>query len=83
MTAMFEKLTAELEVFDSSSDKEQTERVLETLKETHASSAGLKAFSTWQCLETIDKCRQALGGHGYSAYAGLASMYADQAVQCG
>ncbi|KAG0146108.1 hypothetical protein CROQUDRAFT_63131 [Cronartium quercuum f. sp. fusiforme G11] len=82
MTAMFEKLSEELDSFDSSSDKEQTERVLETLKETHASSAGLKAFSTWQCLDTIDKCRQSLGGHGYSAYAGLASMYADQAVQC-
>lgn len=82
MTEMFENLTQELETFDSSSDKEHTERVLETLKETHASSAGLKAFSTWQCLETIDKCRQSLGGHGYSAYAGLASMYADQAVQC-
>ncbi|EGF98076.1 uncharacterized protein MELLADRAFT_46146 [Melampsora larici-populina 98AG31] len=82
MTKMFEKLTEELESFDSSSDTEQTERVLETLKETHASSAGLKAFSTWQCLDTIDKCRQTLGGHGYSAYAGLASMYADQAVQC-
>ncbi|PLW23755.1 hypothetical protein PCASD_01994 [Puccinia coronata f. sp. avenae] len=82
MTEMFEKLSEELESFDSSSDKEHTERVLETLKETHASSAGLKAFSTWQCLETIDKCRQSLGGHGYSAYAGLAAMYADQAVQC-
>ncbi|KAH9473481.1 hypothetical protein MJO28_000690 [Puccinia striiformis f. sp. tritici] len=82
MTELYEKLSEELESFDSSSDKEHTERVLETLKETHASSAGLKAFSTWQCLETIDKCRQSLGGHGYSAYAGLASMYADQAVQC-
>ncbi|CAH7675837.1 acyl-coenzyme a oxidase 1 [Phakopsora pachyrhizi] len=82
MTEMYENLSEELEAFDSSSDKEQTDRVLETLKETHASSAGLKAFSTWQCLETIDKCRQALGGHGYSAYAGLASMYSDQAVQC-
>ncbi|MBW0492104.1 hypothetical protein O181_031819 [Austropuccinia psidii MF-1] len=82
MTKMFEEMTQELEAFDSSADKEQTRRVLENLKETHASSAGLKAFSTWQCLETIDKCRQALGGHGYSAYAGLAGMYADQAVQC-
>lgn len=82
MTDLYEKLSMELESFDSSSDKEHTERVLETLKETHASSAGLKAFSTWQCLETIDRCRQTLGGHGYSSYAGLASMYADQAVQC-
>jgi acyl-CoA oxidase len=41
---------------------------LEKLKETHATSAGLKAFCTWACLETIDKCRQSCGGHGYSAY---------------
>lgn len=82
MTDLYEKLSMELESFDASSDKEQNDKVLETLKEVHASSAGLKAFSTWQCLETIDKCRQSLGGHGYSAYAGLSSMYADQAVQC-
>ncbi len=59
-----------------------TETVIETLKETHATSAGLKAFCTWNCLDTIEKCRQALGGHGYSSYTGLASMYNDFAVQC-
>lgn len=41
--------------------------VLDKLKETHATSAGLKAFCTWACLDTIDKCRQSCGGHGYSA----------------
>lgn len=56
--------------------------VIETLKETHATSAGLKAFCTWNCLNTIDQCRQTLGGHGYSSYTGLAHMYNDFAVQC-
>lgn len=56
--------------------------VLNTLKETHATSAGLKAFCTWSCLSTIEVCRQSLGGHGYSAYAGLAGMASDFAVHC-
>ncbi|KAL2917998.1 fatty-acyl coenzyme A oxidase [Polyrhizophydium stewartii] len=56
--------------------------VLEHLKEVHGTSAGLKAFCTWNALNTIDQCRQSLGGHGYSAYAGLASLYNDFAVQC-
>ena len=56
--------------------------VLSHLKEVHGTSAGLKAFCTWNALNTIDQCRQALGGHGYSAYTGLASLYSDFAVQC-
>jgi hypothetical protein len=57
-------MTQQLEQLDASSDEAQTNEVLESLKETHATSAGLKAFSTWWALETIDKCRQACGGHG-------------------
>jgi len=56
--------------------------VIETLKETHATSAGLKAFCTWNCLSTIETCRQCCGGHGYSSYTGLASMANDFAVHC-
>ncbi|KAJ3098361.1 fatty-acyl coenzyme A oxidase [Phlyctochytrium bullatum] len=62
-------------------DKDLNE-VLASLKELHGTSAGLKAFCTWNALDTIDKCRQSLGGHGYSAYTGLASLYNDFAVQC-
>ena len=58
-----------------------SQAVLDSLKELHGTSAGLKAFCTWNALNTIDQCRQSLGGHGYSAYAGLASLYADFAVQ--
>ncbi|KAI9347166.1 acyl-CoA dehydrogenase/oxidase C-terminal [Zopfochytrium polystomum] len=56
--------------------------ILAGLKELHGTSAGLKAFCTWNTLDTIDKCRQSLGGHGYSSYTGLAAMYNDFAVQC-
>ncbi|KAF9434006.1 fatty-acyl coenzyme A oxidase [Entomortierella beljakovae] len=57
-------------------------QVLEDLKETHATSAGLKAFCTWGTLNAIEACRQSLGGHGYSAYTGLATTYNDFAVHC-
>jgi acyl-CoA oxidase len=82
MTSLFETMTNQLESLSSDSDPEETKLVLENLKETHATSAGLKAFCTWGALETIEKCRASLGGHGYSAYSGLPSMAADQAVQC-
>ncbi|BGP26024.1 fatty-acyl coenzyme A oxidase [Rhodotorula toruloides] len=82
MTALFEEMSGQLESLGSDSDEAETKEVLEKLKETHATSAGLKAFCTWNALETIEKCRASLGGHGYSAYSGLPGMYADQAVQC-
>ncbi|GAA5860517.1 hypothetical protein JCM8547_000328 [Rhodosporidiobolus lusitaniae] len=82
MTSLYETMLEQLETLDSGSDEHETKEVLEMLKETHATSAGLKAFCTWQALETIEKCRASLGGHGYSAYSGLPSMYNDQAVQC-
>eukprot|EP01098_Paradermamoeba_levis_P015897 TRINITY_DN8331_c0_g1_i1.p1 TRINITY_DN8331_c0_g1~~TRINITY_DN8331_c0_g1_i1.p1 ORF type:complete len:629 (+),score=175.69 TRINITY_DN8331_c0_g1_i1:278-1888(+) len=55
---------------------------LSTLPEVHATSAGLKAFATWWCNESIEQCRQCCGGNGYSAYAGFASELADYAVMC-
>lgn len=55
---------------------------LAILTGVHATSAGLKAFSTWWCNEAIERCRQCLGGHGYSAYAALSSFSADWAVMC-
>lgn len=61
-------------------DEEATKDALEVLKEMHATSAGLKAFCTWAALEAIDKCRQTCGGHGYSAYNGFGSAFADFAV---
>ncbi|KAG0167918.1 fatty-acyl coenzyme A oxidase [Apophysomyces sp. BC1034] len=80
MTEMYNKMMARLE--NARPEDQDLDEVLETLKETHSTSAGLKAFCTWNCLSTIEQCRQACGGHGYSAYTGLAGMYQDFAVQC-
>ncbi|KAJ1978322.1 fatty-acyl coenzyme A oxidase [Dimargaris verticillata] len=79
MLRLYRQLMTQIESTKEGSDMSKT---LEMLKETHATSAGLKAFCTWNCLHTIEQCRQSLGGHGYSGYTGLASMYQDFAVQC-
>lgn len=52
------------------------------LQDVHATSAGLKSYCTWHTLHSIETCRHACGGHGYSKYTGLSSIYADFAVQC-
>ncbi|KAE8231246.1 hypothetical protein CF326_g3741 [Tilletia indica] len=80
MTRLFEETSTALEALEPGDPN--LERTIEMLKETHATSAGLKAFCTWGTLEAIDKCRQACGGHGYSSYNGFPSMYADFAVHC-
>ncbi|KAI8909610.1 acyl-CoA dehydrogenase/oxidase C-terminal [Gorgonomyces haynaldii] len=80
VTAMYDTLMQRMDTLGPK-DKDLDD-VLNSLKELHGTSAGLKAFCTWNALDTIDQCRQSLGGHGYSAYAGLASLYSDFAVQC-
>lgn len=80
MTLMYNNMMTRLE--SAKPGDADMDEVVEALKETHATSAGLKAFCTWNCLNTIEQCRQACGGHGYSAYTGLAGMYSDFAVQC-
>ncbi|CEP17474.1 hypothetical protein [Parasitella parasitica] len=80
MTDMYNIMMSRLD--GAKEGDEDLDEVIEILKETHSTSAGLKAFCTWNCLNTIEACRQACGGHGYSAYTGLAQMYQDFAVQC-
>eukprot|EP00013_Stygamoeba_regulata_P023642 CAMPEP_0177643802 /NCGR_PEP_ID=MMETSP0447-20121125/8342_1 /TAXON_ID=0 /ORGANISM="Stygamoeba regulata, Strain BSH-02190019" /LENGTH=702 /DNA_ID=CAMNT_0019146107 /DNA_START=165 /DNA_END=2273 /DNA_ORIENTATION=+ len=53
---------------------------LENLPETHATAAGLKAFTTWWAQKGLEQCRQCLGGHGYSAYSALPGMLSDFGV---
>ncbi|KAG2185200.1 hypothetical protein INT44_001990 [Umbelopsis vinacea] len=82
-TEMMEMYLTMMDQLESASPEDaDLQQVMENLKETHATSAGLKAFCTWNCLNTIEQCRQACGGHGYSAYTGLAGMYQDFAVHC-
>ncbi|KAJ1918908.1 fatty-acyl coenzyme A oxidase [Tieghemiomyces parasiticus] len=79
MTRVYHALMRQI---NGAKDGQDLTGILESLKETHATAAGLKAFGTWNCLNTIEQCRQSLGGHGYSAYTGLSGMYTDFAVQC-
>lgn len=80
MNKLFEETSSALEALEPGDPNLQA--TIELLKETHSTSAGLKAFCTWATLESIEKTRQACGGHGYSSYVGLAPMGQDFAVHC-
>lgn len=80
MNRLFEETSSALESLEPGDPN--LNATIELLKETHSTSAGLKAFCTWATLEAIEKTRQACGGHGYSSYVGLAPMGQDFAVHC-
>ncbi|KAJ2380937.1 fatty-acyl coenzyme A oxidase, partial [Coemansia sp. RSA 2603] len=80
VNANYQRLMGVLSELGNDAKGAAVDEAIKDLKETHATSAGLKAFCTWMCLNIIDQCRQSLGGHGYSAYTGLAQAYSDFAV---
>ena len=47
------------------------------LADLHATSCGLKALGSSTAAEGLEVCRRACGGHGYSAFSGIGSWYAD------
>lgn len=47
------------------------------LADLHATSCGLKALASTTAAEGLEICRRACGGHGYSAFSGIGSWYAD------
>ncbi|CAO3698935.1 unnamed protein product [Rhizopus stolonifer] len=47
------------------------------LADLHASSSGLKSLTTTMAIESIEDCRRACGGHGYSNFSGLGQFYQD------
>ncbi|KAF9576510.1 hypothetical protein EC968_007988 [Mortierella alpina] len=49
------------------------------LADVHASSSGLKSLTTTMAAESIEVCRRACGGHGFSAFSGLPLMLQDYA----
>lgn len=63
-------------------DKEKLEAGVEAMKSLFIASGSLKSTATWLTLSTIDQCRQACGGHGYSSYSGFGKGFNDFAVQC-
>ncbi|KAH7123451.1 hypothetical protein B0J13DRAFT_455720 [Dactylonectria estremocensis] len=47
------------------------------LADLHAISCALKAFASTTAAEGLEVCRRACGGHGYSAFSGIGTWYAD------
>lgn len=47
------------------------------LADLHASSSGLKSLTTTMAIESLEECRRACGGHGYSLFSGLGQFYQD------
>lgn len=72
----------ELDNAVASKNKKKLDASVEKMKSLFIASGSLKSTCTWLTLNTIDACRQACGGHGYSAYAGFGKAYNDFAVQC-
>lgn len=63
-------------------DKKLLDEGVDKMKSLFIASGSLKSTCTWLTLNTIDQCRQACGGHGYSSYAGFGKAFNDFAVQC-
>ncbi|XP_066452702.1 peroxisomal acyl-coenzyme A oxidase 2-like isoform X2 [Eleutherodactylus coqui] len=53
-----------------------------SLPELHALTAGIKALATEICSNGVEVCRKACGGHGYSLYSGLPSLYTKVTASC-
>jgi acyl-CoA oxidase len=47
------------------------------LPEMHALLCGLKVFVTTHGIVDIETARRSMGGHGFSAFAGLGRLYID------
>ncbi|KAI7865503.1 acyl-CoA dehydrogenase/oxidase C-terminal [Spinellus fusiger] len=47
------------------------------LADLHATSSGLKSLTTNMAMASIEECRRACGGHGYSNFSGLGQFYQD------
>ena len=49
-------------------------------REVEALAAGLKAYSTWRALETLQACRECCGGAGYLTVNRIASLRTDMDI---
>ncbi|XP_071957287.1 peroxisomal acyl-coenzyme A oxidase 1-like [Antedon mediterranea] len=52
------------------------------MPELHATSAGLKAFTSWVANEGLEIQRMSCGGHGYSQASGFPELYATTVPAC-
>lgn len=65
-TKAFEVMTTRLSQGDTS-----------LLAEVHATTSGLKVLISTSTIQDLEVARRSMGGHGYSAFAGLGRIYAD------
>jgi len=52
------------------------------LAELHAASSGLKSTTTTITSDAIEVCRKCCGGHGFSLFSGLPTLYEDTVAAC-
>jgi len=57
------------------------QEIIQALPEIHASSAGLKAYTTLLTCEGLEDCRKCCGGNGYLLNSGIAMLGQDFAWQ--
>lgn len=50
------------------------------IEQLHAISSIMKAKTSWFAAECIQECREAMGGHGYSSYSKIGSLYNDNDI---
>ncbi|KAM8930329.1 peroxisomal acyl-coenzyme A oxidase 2 [Pelodytes ibericus] len=53
-----------------------------SLPELHALTSGMKAYLTEACSTGVEVCRKACGGHGYSLFSGLPTLYTKVVASC-
>ncbi|XP_040215027.1 peroxisomal acyl-coenzyme A oxidase 2 isoform X3 [Rana temporaria] len=53
-----------------------------SLAEIHAIASGLKGFATEICSNGVEVCRKACGGHGYSLFSGIPTIYTWVVASC-
>ena len=56
---------------------EETQSSSDLLADLHAISCGLKSLASSTAAEGLEVCRRAMGGHGYSSFAGVGQWYCD------
>ncbi|XP_069795681.1 peroxisomal acyl-coenzyme A oxidase 2-like isoform X2 [Narcine bancroftii] len=79
----FHFMASSLEAFCKQVNSQiQTKGNISSLPELHALSAGLKALLSGTCSAGVETCRRACGGHGYSMFSGLPSLYARAVASC-
>ncbi|ODQ81294.1 hypothetical protein BABINDRAFT_160659 [Babjeviella inositovora NRRL Y-12698] len=82
MNHYLEDVINNLEASVKTADMRKIGASIEDMKNLFVISASLKSTCTWLVSSLIDECRQACGGHGYSAYSGFGQGYTDWVVQC-